>query len=130
MAINYALSRTFPLKPEPPQYHLFYDAGAGSIRATVVAYQTETEPEYPSSKNLKNITQVEIKGYGYDRNVGGLVLDNELRKLFVKEFEIKHGKQLSTPIRDNARAMNKLLKEAGKVKEVLSANSESMARVS
>lgn len=128
IAVNYALSRTFPA--DEPQYHLFYDAGAGSVRATLVAFKTAMVPDYPGAKTSKNVTQLEVKGVGYDRTVGGLLLDHRVRELVIEAFESKHAKALSTPVRENPRAMAKLLKEAARVKEVLSANIESAARVS
>lgn len=124
-AVNYAMTRTFP---ETPSYHLFYDLGAGSLRTTLVSLKSSLLPDLSSlAKNpeLKNVTSLEVHGVGFDTGVGGLVFDKIIRDILLEEFE-KGGKKVG----GDARAMAKLLKEASRVKHVLSANSESMARVS
>jgi hypoxia up-regulated 1 len=118
VAINYAMTRTFV--PEPT-HHVFYDAGAGSVRATVVSFSSITVKDHPSSKTTKEATQLEVRGVGWARNLGGLEMDHRLRSLLAKDFP--------NDISNNARAQAKLLKEAARVKQVLSVNADSAARV-
>ena len=116
VAINYAMTRTFPT----PEYHVIYDAGASSIRATVVSFSTDT-----NSKGEATDTAITIAGVGYDRAIGGNELDRRLRELLIEAFNAKHKKD----IRGNKRGMAKLWKEAGRVKSILSANSDAVATV-
>ena len=63
----------------------------------------------------------------YDRNLGGLEMTLRLRDHLVKVFNSQ--KKRATKLEDNPRAMAKLLKEAERVKKVLSANSDHKAQV-
>ncbi|KAI0092319.1 HSP70-domain-containing protein [Irpex rosettiformis] len=114
VAVNYAMTRTFSEKPE---YHVIYDAGASSIRATIVGFSSEGKKSSP--------TTLTVKGVGYDRSTGGTELDRRLREILVNDFVKKHKKD----IRQDKRGMAKLWKEAGRVKAILSANAEAMSSV-
>ncbi|KAI3608795.1 hsp70 family chaperone lhs1 [Moniliophthora roreri] len=114
VAVNYAMTRSFPT----PEYHVIYDAGASSIRATVVQLSTDHKTTPPG-------TQIVTKGVGYDRKVGGTELDRRLREILADAFIGKHHKD----IRKDRRGMTKLWKEAGRVKAILSANTEAMSTV-
>lgn len=115
------MSRNF----EEPELHVFYDAGAGSIKATLVEFSYKVG----AKKADGNATIVNVKGVGWDRTVGGIQFDLILRDLLAKRFMDLKGKQVKTHIRDNPRAMSRLLKEANRVKHVLSANAESVSSV-
>ncbi|KAL6308933.1 actin-like ATPase domain-containing protein [Sparassis latifolia] len=120
VAVNYAMTRAFPM----PEYHVIYDAGASSIRATVVSFATgSSEPN--SKSGIGDSTQISVAGVGYDRSIGGTELDRRLREIMINDFQRKHGKN----IRGDKRGMAKLWKEAGRVKAILSANSEAMVTV-
>ncbi|KAI0339093.1 actin-like ATPase domain-containing protein [Trametopsis cervina] len=115
VAVNYAMTRTFAEKPE---YHVIYDAGASSIRATVVGFSAE-------GKKKEQATAIVVKGVGFDRSTGGTELDRRLHEILVNDFNKKHKKD----IREDKRGMAKLWKEAGRIKAILSANAEAMASV-
>jgi hypoxia up-regulated 1 len=121
------MTRTFPA--DTPEYHLFYDAGAGSIQATVVALQTREVKDDQSSKILKNVTAVDIKGIGWDLSAGGVHMDGRIRDVLELQFITGAGRQLKMPFAHNKRAQAKLMKEASRVKQVLSANQQSPSRV-
>lgn len=116
VAVNYAMTRNFNGAPE---YHVIYDAGASSIRATVVGFSNVKDKKDGAG------TQVSVAGVGWDRDVGGLELDRRLREILVKTFEEKHKKD----VRKDKRGMAKLWKEANRVKTILSANTEAMSTV-
>lgn len=117
VAVNYAMTRTF----STPEYHVIYDAGASSIRATIVGFTTA-----PDTKTTTGGTQITVVGVGYDRTTGGTELDRRLRDILVENFNAKHSKD----IRTDKRGMAKLWKEAGRIKAILSANSDATATVS
>ncbi|EMD35137.1 hypothetical protein CERSUDRAFT_116612 [Gelatoporia subvermispora B] len=120
VAVNYAMTRTFPT----PENHIIYDAGASSIRATVVNFASVVSD--PKAKSLtKDSTQLSVTGVGFDRTTGGTELDRRLRNLMLDDFQRKHKKDL----RGDKRAMAKLWKEAGRVKTVLSANADATATI-
>jgi hypoxia up-regulated 1 len=112
VAVNYAMTRTFPT----PEYHVIYDAGASSIRATVVSFKTPDE---------KKSTKISVLGVGFDRSTGGTELDRRLREILIESFVSKHKKD----IRSDKKGMAKLWKETGRVKAILSANAEAVATI-
>jgi hypoxia up-regulated 1 len=114
VAVNYAMTRTF----SNPEYHIVYDAGASSIKATVVAFS-------PLDAKKSSGTHVAVAGVGYDRTVGGLELDRRMRQILIEQFNSKHRRD----IREDKKGMNKLWKEAGRVKTILSANTDVMSSV-
>ncbi|KAG0365461.1 Hsp70 protein-domain-containing protein [Gamsiella multidivaricata] len=123
VALNYATSRTFPTE----QCHIFYDMGAGSTVASLACFQDLTVKDV--GKFNKTVQQVEIKAVGYDRTLGGHDIDVRLQKFLADKFQEQKGSKLSTLVIQNERAMAKLLKEANRVKQILSANIETMASV-
>ncbi|KAI9622478.1 hypothetical protein H4Q26_015159 [Puccinia striiformis f. sp. tritici PST-130] len=131
--VNYAMMRTFGNKKltsksdDGPgiETHLIYDFGASSIKATVIEFSMFEEKIHVSSKIKKNVTMVDIKGYGHQRNLGGLVFDRKIRDILKQDFLT----QTKIDVTKNDRAMTKLLREATRVKQVLSANAESQSRI-
>ncbi|KII90116.1 hypothetical protein PLICRDRAFT_174899 [Plicaturopsis crispa FD-325 SS-3] len=109
VAVNYAMTRNFPT----PEHHIIYDAGASSIRATVVSFASTTG------------TQISVAGVGYDRQTGGTELDRRLRNILIEDFNAKHKRD----VRTDKRGMTKLWKEAGRVKAILSANTDAVSTV-
>ncbi|GAA6007387.1 hypothetical protein JCM11491_004144, partial [Sporobolomyces phaffii] len=132
VAVNYAMTRQFGPAPE---YHLIYDLGAGSLRATVVSFRSALLPDPLSLSEtpvLRNATAVAVHGFGYDVTVGGYVFDGVVRDIMVAGFEATTGKNLAAEgkdVRQDKRAMAKLTKEASRVKQVLSANTAASARI-
>lgn len=125
------MARTFP--PEP-SYHLIYDLGSGSLRVSLVSLKSAMLPDPLSlseTPQLKNVTSITVHGFAYDLDVGGYVFDRIVRDLLVEAFDETTGKQLEAgrKVTDDKRAMAKLLKEAARVKQVLSANTAASARV-
>lgn len=62
----------------------------------------------------------------FDRTLGGLEMELRLRDYLAKLFNDQHP---SKDVRKNPRAMAKLLKEANRLKTVLSANADHVAQV-
>lgn len=126
------MARTFP--PEP-SHHLIYDLGSGSLSVTLVSLRSAMLPDPLSlaeTPQLKNVTSITVHGYGYDLQVGGYVFDRAVRDLLIEAFEATTGEQLEAgrKVTEDKRAMAKLLKEATRVKQILSANTAASARVS
>ncbi|XP_055936976.1 hypoxia up-regulated protein 1-like [Argiope bruennichi] len=121
VALNYGVFRRRDFN-ETPTNILFYDMGAGSTVATVATYQLV------KSKETGEVSpQLTIKGVGFDHTLGGLEMQLRLRDFLATAFN--NAKKTGTDVFTNKRAMAKLLKEAGRVKKVLSANSDHIAQV-
>ncbi|XP_036381450.1 hypoxia up-regulated protein 1 [Megalops cyprinoides] len=120
VALNYGVFRRKDIN-STAQNVMFYDMGSGSTVATIVTYQTV------KTKDSGTQPQLQIRGVGFDRTLGGFEMELRLRDHLAKQFnDLKKTKK---DVRENARAMAKLLKEAQRVKTVLSANAEHMAQV-
>ena len=123
-AVNYAMTRTFT---NEPQYHIFLDIGAGSTVASLVEFRNIQEKE--GFKWKKNSTLIEVKAVGYDATLGGFQIDVRLQQHLAKKFHEAIGAKKNVDIFGNQRALAKLLKEANRVKHVLSANKEAASSV-
>jgi len=120
VAISYAITRTFPT----PETHLFYDSGSGSTKATVARFSMISTPgdSLASIGSSKEAVLIDILGVGWDLPSNGLSLDLIIRDMLVEKFNEKSADKLKTPLRENDRAMTRLLSEANRVKHILSAN--------
>uniref|UniRef100_K7F5M7 Hypoxia up-regulated protein 1 n=1 Tax=Pelodiscus sinensis TaxID=13735 RepID=K7F5M7_PELSI len=119
VALNYGVFRRKDINATA-QNIMFYDMGAGSTVCTIVTYQTV------KTKDSGTQPQLQIRGVGFDRTLGGLEMEHRLRDYLVKLF---NKQQPSKDIRQNLRAMAKLLKEANRVKTILSANADHLAQI-
>ncbi|CAB1316602.1 unnamed protein product [Coregonus sp. 'balchen'] len=120
VALNYGVFRRKDIN-STAQNMMFYDMGSGSTTATIVTYQTV------KTKESGTQPQLQIRGVGFDRSLGGFEMELRLRDHLAKLFNEQ--KKTKKDVRENHRAMAKLLKEAQRLKTVLSANAEFMAQV-
>uniref|UniRef100_A0A3B5Q4F4 Hypoxia up-regulated protein 1 n=1 Tax=Xiphophorus maculatus TaxID=8083 RepID=A0A3B5Q4F4_XIPMA len=121
VALNYGVFRRKDIDGTA-QNVMFYDMGSGSTTATIVSYQTV------KTKESGTQPQLQIQGVGFDRSLGGFEMDLRLQDHLAKLFNDQ--KKSLKDVRQNHRAMAKLLKEAQRLKTVLSANVDFMAQVS
>ncbi|XP_034745411.1 hypoxia up-regulated protein 1 isoform X1 [Etheostoma cragini] len=120
VALNYGVFRRKDIDNTAKNV-MFYDMGSGSTTATIVTYQTV------KTKESGTQPQLQIRGVGFDRGLGGFEMDLRLRDHLAKLFNEQ--KKSKKDVRENHRAMAKLLKEAQRLKTVLSANADFMAQV-
>ncbi|XP_061754011.1 hypoxia up-regulated protein 1 isoform X2 [Nerophis ophidion] len=120
VALNYGVFRRKDIDSTGKNV-MFYDMGSGSTTATIVTYQTV------KTKDSGSQPQLQIRGVGFDRGLGGFEMDLRLRDHLAKLFTDQ--KKTKKDVRESHRAMAKLLKEAQRLKTVLSANMEFMAQV-
>lgn len=123
VALNYGIFRTKTFN-ETAQYVIFYDMGASSTTATLVSYQTVKIKE---RGYVETHPQLSILGVGFDRTLGGLEIQLRLRDYLGKKFN--EMKKTKNDVFENPRSVAKLFKEAGRLKNVLSANAEHYAQV-
>ncbi|GFO47003.1 hypoxia up-regulated protein 1 [Plakobranchus ocellatus] len=123
VALNYGVFRRNNFN-STMQYYMFYDMGSTSTTATIVGYNVVKTKE---GTRMESNPQVTIKGVGFDRTLGGLEISLRLRKFLAKAFNDQ--KKTTLKVEENQRAMAKLLKEAERVKKVLSANVDHTAQI-
>ncbi|MCJ1259883.1 lumenal Hsp70 protein [Lignoscripta atroalba] len=131
VGLNYATSRTFPVINDggKPEYNLVYDMGAGSTTATVLKFQGKTVKDV--GKFNKTIQEVQVMGTGWDKTLGGdafnvLIMDDMVEK-FVNTNRMKALGTSGKHVKAHGRTMAKLWKEAERIRQVLSANTETSA---
>ena len=128
VGLDYAKTRTFPevTKGEKPEYHMVFDMGAGSTTATLMRFQSRSVKDV--GRFNKTIQEVTVLGTGWDRMLGGDTLNHVIMEDFLDELMKKHTlKSRGTSreeIKSNGRAMARFFKEAERVRQVLSANSD------
>ncbi|XP_053608904.1 hypoxia up-regulated protein 1 [Plodia interpunctella] len=121
IAINYGIFRRKEIN-ETAWHTLFFDMGAASTKAALVEYRTVKTKE---RGYVETVPQLQILGVGFDRTLGGHEMTLRLREHLIKAWEASGGGD----VRASPRAMEKLLKEAERLKIVLSANTEHYAQI-
>merc|ERR1719187_1430720 len=103
---------------------MLYDMGAQATTATIVGFQVVKTKDKGFSETHP---QAQILGVGYDRSLGGAEMKFRVRDYLADEFNAM-GKT-KTDVKTVPRAMGKLLKEAERVKLILSANTDCFAQI-
>ena len=127
VGINYATSRTFA--EGKPEYHAVYDMGAGSTTATILRFQGKVVKDV--GRFNKTIQEVQVLGTGWDKTLGGdafntVILDDMLEKFLDTNRMKALGANLEH-VKSHGRTMAKLWKESERMRQVLSANTETSA---
>ncbi|KAJ5091170.1 hypothetical protein NUU61_006040 [Penicillium alfredii] len=127
VGVNYATSRTFPSVSdgEKPEYHIVYDMGAGSTTATVLRFQSRRVKDI--GKFNKTVQEVHVVGAGWDKSLGGdslndLIVDDMVSNL-VEDKKLKD-KVTPAEVKAHGKTMARLWKDSEKLRQVLSANTE------
>merc|ERR1711872_944109 len=123
VALNYGMFRRKEINGTV-KHLMLYDMGAQTTSATIVGFQVVKTKEKGFSETHP---QAQVLGVGYDRSLGGSEITFRVREYLADEFDAM--KKTNTKVRSVPRAMGKLLKEAERVKLVLSANSECFAQI-
>ncbi|XP_060804155.1 hypoxia up-regulated protein 1 [Amyelois transitella] len=121
IAINYGIFRRKEIN-ETAWHTLFFDMGAASTKAVLVEYKTVKTKE---RGYVETVPQLQVLGVGFDRTLGGHEITLRLREHLIKAWEANGGGD----VRASPRAMEKLLREAERLKIVLSANTEHYAQI-
>ena len=116
-ALTYGLNRDKEAV-EQHQKILFYDMGSGSAKVSVVEFKMVED-----HKKNKTVPLIQTIGHGWDETLGGREFDLRVAKFFGRLAEIRMGGE-EGKVLGNKRTMQRLLREAKKAKEVLSANQE------
>ena len=124
VALNYGIFRSATFN-STVKHIMFYDMGASHTTATIVGYSTT---KVKDRGYVETVPQLVVKGVGFDTELGGLEMDMRLRNHLVEGFK-KQFSNVKSDITKNHRSMAKLLKEARRVRQVLSPNTEHVAQI-
>jgi hypoxia up-regulated 1 len=131
VGINYAVTRTFPdvTKDGKAEINMVFDMGAGSTSATILKFAGRTVKDV--GKRNKTIQEVQILGVGWDKKLGGDALNSlivdDMVSAFVGLPGAKSASITAQQVKGHGRTAAKLFKEAERIRQVLSANSETSA---
>lgn len=131
VGLNYATTRAFDAKKKDvePEYNVVYDMGAGSTTATVLKFHAKNL-KGPGKKN-QTVQEAQVMGIGYDRNLGGDVLNDlivqDMIAKFVESPKAQKHKISESDVRGDGKSMARLWRDAEKLRQVLSANQQSSA---
>jgi molecular chaperone DnaK (HSP70) len=93
--------------------------GAMDIEVSLVRYSTITEMQ-----GNKTFEHIEVLAEAWDRQLGGADFDKVLLDLLAERFNALKERQGKPDVRDNPKAIKRLLKEVLKLKDILSANKQ------
>uniref|UniRef100_A0A8D8RGT5 Hypoxia up-regulated protein 1 n=1 Tax=Cacopsylla melanoneura TaxID=428564 RepID=A0A8D8RGT5_9HEMI len=124
IGLNYGIFRRKDFNETNTVHVMFYDMGAWSTTVSIVSYQVVKTKERGF---VETHPQVSMLGVGFDRSLGGLEMQIRLRDFLGKKFN--EMKKTTKNVFDNPRSVAKLFKEAGRLKNVLSANNEMFAQI-
>lgn len=99
---------------------MFYDIGAGSTSTTIAEISSDVKTGVANS--------IKVLAHAHDLSLGGRRLDTVIVDRLADAFDKQRGPS-ATPSRDLPRVMMRLRKEGQRVREVLSANSETAVSV-
>ncbi|OJJ45582.1 hypothetical protein ASPZODRAFT_68836 [Penicilliopsis zonata CBS 506.65] len=127
VGLNYATSRTFPSVSDgqKPEYHVVYDMGAGSTTASVLRFQARSVKDV--GRFNKTIQEIQVMGTGWDRTLGGDALNdlilNDMIETLAGNPKLKD-RASTSDIRSHGKTVARLWKDAEKIRQILSANTE------
>lgn len=131
VGLDYATTRTFSGAADggKPEFHLVYDMGAGSTTATVLKFQSRTVKDV--GKFNKTIQEVQVIGTAWDKSLGGDALNHLiLNDMITKFVDSKKMQPLNVPatlVQQHGKTVAKLWKESERMRQMLSANTETSA---
>lgn len=103
-AVSYGVFKTdLPEGDEKPRYVAFVDIGHSTYTCSIIAFKKG---------------EAKVLGTAYDKHFGGRNFDRAITEHFASEFKTKY----KIDIHENAKAYNRVLTAAEKLKKVLSAN--------
>jgi hypoxia up-regulated 1 len=98
---------------------LFYNMGAMDTEVSIVRYSAITE--MPQNKSVEHI---EVLSEAWDKNLGGADLDKIILNMLAERFNALKERQGKPDVRENPKAIKRLVKEVSKLKDILSANKQ------
>ena len=120
-ATMYGIDR---LDNEKDHYVLFYNMGASDTEVSVVKYSTITE----KSVN-KTYEHIEVLAEACDQSLGSDQLDLVLLDMLAERFNNMKERKGYPDVREYPRVVRRMLKEVSKIKDVLSANKNTMVKL-
>lgn len=118
-ALYYAIERKDENKTHTV---IFYNLGSGSLKVSIAEFKMENSTEkFDKNKKYESFT---VLAEAWEEDVNGYLFDLNLARWLAERFDEQPNRKGKSKAIDSPSALAKLLKEANKAKEVLSANKE------
>jgi len=102
---------------------LFYNMGGKDTEVSIVRYGAKND------SNNKTHEYIEILGEGFDPNLGGTDFTNVIVNMLGERFNELPERAGKSNVLENNKATKRIIKEATKAKDVLSANKETQVKL-
>ena len=122
-AVNYALEK----KTNKTENIIFYNMGNSYTQTSLVQFISEEVPA-ANSKTV-TVTKMKVLAEAWDRELGGRNFNYNLIRYLMKRFDDHPQRKGKVSVLNNPKIAEKILAEAIKVKEILSANKEVKVQV-
>lgn len=128
-AITYGIDR----KDENETHSvLFLNLGSTDFEVSLVNYNARAEnvtDRFGKTKLGDVVENIEVISQAHTPEISGRAFDVELMNILADNFNSMKSRVNKTDIRENSRIVNRLLKEAPKIKDTLSANKEKIVNI-
>ncbi|KRX01822.1 hypothetical protein PPERSA_00532 [Pseudocohnilembus persalinus] len=109
------------VESDQQQLILFYNLGANNLQASLVQYD-QVPTNKKTGNSTKSVPQVTVLADYSIPSVGGYYFDKAIAEFFADQIDSKPERKGKKSIKENKKAMRKLIMESVKTKEVLSSN--------
>ena len=136
-AVQFQFKKTF----ENETFYIFYDMGSSFTQVSLISFKTKykiTEHKNKNSNNTNDTTtttkkdlgnEVKILAQAYDEELGGKYFDRNLINFMMEKFDSLPQRKNKPSVKENPKVFNKLVPDAIKYKEILSANKEALVTI-
>ena len=136
-AVQFQFKKTF----ENETFYIFYDMGSSFTQVSLISFKTKykiIEHKNKNSNNTNDTTtttkkdlgnEVKILAQAYDEELGGKYFDRNLINFIMEKFDSLPQRKDKPSVKGNPKVFNKLIPDAIKYKEILSANKEALITI-
>lgn len=117
-AVQFAINKQF----NQTQNYIFYNMGSSFTQATLVSYSSVMETK--NNKTSEVSKTIKVLGESWDINLGGKNIDYKIVRELMKKFDESKPRAGKPSVQSDYRAAERILPNANKYKEILSANKE------
>lgn len=110
---------------------MFYNLGATNLQVSVIEFNAVNKTKSAINSSLNSTTRntvesVRVLADYVIENVGGIEYDKVIANYFAEVIDARPSRKGKPSIKENKRTMRRITRECVKVKEILSANKQSL----
>lgn len=117
-AVHFSINKQF----NNTQNFIFYNMGSSFTQATLVSYTSNMETKNNKTTEVSKV--VKVLGESWEKNLGGRLFDYKIVRNLMLKFDAMKSRAGKPSVVNDYRAAERILPNANKYKEILSANKE------